>query len=180
MRRSLVMAVLFAIGFAGASQARPASTTSAAWVVESASEVNGRVRIVLRNGHVVTVRRLYGECSFDSIQIAPDGVTVGWVVGGTYEVGDEKPCRPGAQYVANGPVIWRAGKIIHDFTETGGEINWSFYGGGGQIAFHVGPTHFDDAQACELHDIASGRLLKAWSKEDNTARPAWAAGLGLP
>jgi hypothetical protein len=147
------------------------------WVVKSAAEVNRKLQIVLRDGRAISLARTKGQCSFDGIQVAPDGVTVGWVGGGDAQREGDPACAADAQYVAYGPVVWRAGKIIHDFSNLAGEINWAFYDKGNQIAIHAGPIHFDYEQASELYDVATGRLLKSWGRSSNTAPPDWARGI---
>jgi hypothetical protein len=147
------------------------------WAVKSAGEANGKLQIVLRDGRVFALPLSAGQCSFDNVQVASDGMTVGWVEGGTSQLPGTANCEPGAQYVADGPVVWRGGRVIRVFDVWGGEINWSFYGNGDRIAFHAGPTHFDEAQGCELYDVTSGKLLSKWSHEDKTAPPGWAKNI---
>jgi len=114
-------------------------------------------------------------CSYDGVTISPDGLTVGWVEGSTAQSEDQKPCDPGAQYVAGGPVFWRAGRVLRDLGFGEGEILWSFVGGGDRIALHAGPTHFDYSDSCALIDLSTGHELKRWSRDDKTPPPDWAS-----
>jgi hypothetical protein len=172
-----VTAVAFAamIGFATHAGARVQPAID--WTVKSATDVHGKLRIVLRDGRVFMVPHGNGQCSFDGIQVAADGMTVGWVEGGYAGPVDQPLCAPEAQYVAAGPDIWRAGKVIRRFTGGGTDLAWSFYGKGDFVAYHDGPAHFDDEQGCGLYEVKTGKLLKTWEHSDNTNPPDWCQGL---
>ena len=72
-------------------------------------------------------------------------------------------------------MIWRAGKIIRRFDDWGAELSWSFEANGNQVASHAGPLHFDNEQAWNLYDIATGLLLKHWQCSDKKPKPDWAS-----
>ncbi len=150
---------------------------SAKWKVASATEADGALHIVLRTGRRFTVPKATAQCSFEDIQIAPDGMTVGWTEGASAERGHDPPCMPGAQHVAAGPAVWRAGKIIRRLPEMGAMMDWSFNDGGRQIAVHAGPLHFDDELRVDLYDVASGIRLETWERSYKTRPPNWAAGI---
>lgn len=159
------------------SRAPADSAPAEVWTVASASEVKGKLHIVLRNGRDVTVPPQKDQCSFDSIKIAPDGRTVGWTESYTAHDQREPPCKEGVQTAGFGPILWRDGKIIRRLAEGGGDVDWVFYGKRNLIAVHAGPAHFDDEQGCVLLDIATGHVLKTWRRSDKTDPPDWAAGL---
>jgi hypothetical protein len=144
------------------------------WLVKSAGDVSGTLTIVLRSGRVVIVPRSEGTCSYEQVEVARDGETVGWVEDSTAYPEGHKPCEAGAQAVEAGPVIWRQGRIIRDFGLWGGVVLWSFYQGGRQVSVHAGPAHFDDSNSCTLYDVATGHALKKWRVEDKTPPPDWA------
>jgi hypothetical protein len=170
----VVVLVAFAISLRGS---HAGAEPSAEWKVASATEADGALHIVLRTGRRFTVQKATAQCSFEDIQIAPDGMTVGWTEGASAERGHDPPCMPGAQHVAAGPAVWRAGKIIRRLPEMGAMMDWSFNDGGRQIAVHAGPLHFDDELRVDLYDVASGIRLEAWGHSYKTRPPNWAAGI---
>ncbi len=174
VRRCLGSVLLLAGSLSSWSWSQAASQPSDAWKVQSARETDGKLQIVLRDGRSFVLPLAEYQCSFDDVQIAPDGMTVGWIEGGSLQVGREPPCLPHEQFVADGPIVWRAGKIIRRFKDWGGSISWSFYGNSRLVAVHAGPEHMDDAQACVLYDLATGRALKRWGRADKTSPPDWA------
>jgi hypothetical protein len=180
MRTNIACGLCAALLSGGAARPAPAAAAPApppGWAVKSAAEQGGKLRIALRDGRVFTLNRAPGQCAFDNIQIAPDGVTIAWAEGGTAEAPEEPPSRSDEQYVASGPIVWRAGRILRRFDAWGAEVNFQFRGKGDQIAIHAGPAHFDDDQAATLYDVATGRALKSWSHAEKTDPPDWAAGV---
>jgi len=127
-------AVLLLLACLGATATLATGGGEQDWFITSAGEVGGKLQIVLRNGRVFRLPRKDFVCSYDGVTISPDGLTVGWVEGSTAQSEDQKPCDPGAQYVAGGPVFWRAGRVLRDLGFGEGEILWSFVGGGDRIA----------------------------------------------
>jgi hypothetical protein len=134
-----------------------------------------------RNVHVVTmarsddsrlhrrsqiVPRQPGQVGIDSVTIAADRETAGWLV--LYANPDA-----GAP-IAGRLMVWRDGRVVRTFSVSQTFWSWSFENAGKQVAYHVGPLHGEQASHCELHDVESGRLLQSWDGNlaDPTS-PAW-------
>ena len=102
-------------------------------------------------------------------RVAADG-TAGWFV--EYNV-------DGVSYPISGMlVLWRAGKIVQRFQSEQVFYSWAFYDGGKQVAYHDGPLHGEAASHCELHDVATGRVIDKWDGDlVADTKPVWAAGL---
>ena len=130
----------------------------------------GAAQITFASGRKTTVRKEPGQTGISEARIAPDG-SVGWLAEFSVE---------GVSYpVAGTLVLWRAGKILRRFPDAQSFYSWTFYAGGKQVAFHVGPLHGEPKSHCELHDAASGRLIATWDGDldDESHRPAWTEGL---
>ena len=160
-------------GAGGASAGQPVSDA----MVQSAMPVGGNLVITMRSGKRYSIVPSDGLCSFDDVAIAPDHRTVGWIRGGDAEEAGSKPCAPDNQYVAGDLTIWRAGQVRHVFHEFGGAMSFRFWRGGDQVAYHVGPAHFDSAQTCGLYDSMTGRLLRTWSHLTKIPPPDWVKGI---
>ena len=177
VRTTLGVVLLLACLYFLSSHCLAADAQPDLWLVRSANEAGGKLAIVLQDGRTVFVPAGKHQCSFENVQIASDGVTVGWTEGKSAEGQNDIQCGPNSIYVAAGPAVWRKGKLLHTFKNSGAEMNWSFYRGGKFIAVHAGPSHFDDQQSCVLYDVATGRVSKEWSHAEKTDPPDWAAGI---
>jgi hypothetical protein len=118
----------------------------------------------------MTIPKERGQTGISEPQTAPDGRTVGWLV--EYDDGVGYPV-PGTL------IVWRAGKIIGRFRTDQTFYSWTFFGGGAEVAYHVGPLHGEATSQCELHDVASGRLVAVWDGDLDSEgkRPDWTKGL---
>lgn len=100
------------------------------------------------------------------IKSADDHRTRGWLV-------------PSADPDGSAPIatrlrIERDGKLVRVFTVQQVFWSWGFEPGSKRIAFHTGPTHGERSSHCELHDLATGKLVATWDGElDDPKRPAW-------
>jgi hypothetical protein len=140
--------------------------------------VAGReLRITLQSGGTFVLPLEDGSCSFEEVQVADDGVTVGWLERGTAQMANDPPCLPDSIHVSEGPIIWRAGKILRRFSDDGVLMDWQFQGKGDLVALHAGPEHFDNDMTCKLYDIATGQLVKSWDRSQKRKLPDWAKGL---
>jgi hypothetical protein len=130
-----------------------------------------QTHVVYANGKdAVVVAPERGQIGIDSMQIAGDGQTAGWLVLYTYPEGDSA--------FAGSLVLWRAGKVIRRFQSDQTFWSWAFYAHAEQVAYHVGPTHSETNSHCELHDIGSGHLVASWDGDlDDPKRPPWTKGL---
>jgi hypothetical protein len=129
-----------------------------------------QAHVVYQNGKTALVAREPGQTGIDSIQIAEDGQTAGWLA--LYADPD------GSSAFAGTLVLWRSGKVMRRFQADQTFWSWAFYAHADQVAYHVGPTHGEIQSHCELHDVKSGRLLASWDGDlDDTNRPPWTKGL---
>jgi hypothetical protein len=131
---------------------------------------NGAAQITFSDGNKTVIPRERGQVSITDALIAPDG-SVGWLA----EFSVDGIGYPAAQEL----ILWRAEKIVRRFSDDQSFYSWTFYAQGKQVAYHVGPLHGESKSHCELHDVASGRLITQWDGDldsrDN--RPAWTLGL---
>ena len=129
-----------------------------------------QTHVVLTNGKKTVVPGERGQVGIESIQIAKDGRTAGWLV--LYDNPDGGPPFAGTL------VVWQSGLGIQRFQADQTFWSWTFYASGVQVAYHVGPTHGEDTSHCELHDVKGGRQLASWDGDFNDAhRPPWTRGL---
>jgi hypothetical protein len=135
-------------------------------VLQISADQKNQIHIVSKNGKTTVVAREPGQVGIDSVQIAEDGQTAGWLV--LYENPD------GGSPLAGTLVLWRSGKIMRHIQVSQTFWSWGFYARGEQVAYHVGPTHGETQSHCELHDVASGRFVTSWDGDlENTKRPPW-------
>lgn len=139
-------------------------------VVAVSAGPDGAAQITLGGDHRITIPKERGQVGIGDAQIASDG-TVGWLA----EFGVEGVSYP----IAGTLIIWRGGKIIRRFQTDQSFYSWTFYAQGRQVAYHIGPLHGELKSHCELHDVASGRLIAMWDGdlESGSSRPAWTQGL---
>lgn len=131
---------------------------------------NGVAQLALGDGRQITIPKERGQVGISEARIASDG-TVGWLA--DFRV--ESVSYP----ISEALIIWRAGRIMRRFQSAQVFYSWAFYAQGKQVAFHVGPLHGERSAHCELHDVASGRMIAAWDGDLRSIhdRPAWAKGL---
>ena len=151
----------------GARATPRAAPPSERMTVEETPE--GAARITLRDGRKIIVPKEYGQAGIDDGAVAADG-TAGWLV--TYSV-------DGVSYpIAGKLVVWRDGKIVQRFESEQVFYSWAFVAGSKQIAYHDGPLHGEQASHCELHDVATGRVIDKWDGDlEGAGKPAWTEGL---
>jgi hypothetical protein len=147
-----------------------AAATSQDQAVRLSAGPSGTAQITLASGKKMTIPKERAKVGISEPQTGPDGRTVGWLV--EYDDSGSRPF-PGML------VVWRAGKIIRRFPADQSFYSWSFYAGGKQVAYHVGPLHGEETSHCELHDVETGKLIAAWDGDLDSPdqRPAWAKGL---
>ena len=135
----------------------------------SISARSSAAEITLPDGRRFVVPKEKGQVAISEAQVAADG-TAGWLV--EYNA-------DGVSYPISGMlVLWRAGKIVQRFQSEQVFYSWSFYDGGKQVAYHDGPLHGETASHCELHDVATGRVIDKWDGDlEGDTKPGWAAGL---
>ena len=130
---------------------------------------DGAARITI-GGKQIRVAKERRQTGIREPQVAPDG-TAGWLV--EYQVEGVESA------VAATLTLWRGGRTIRRFPTQQSFWSWSFYAEGKQVAFHTGPLHGEPKSHCELHDVASGRLIAQWDGDLGSPgnRPAWTSGL---
>jgi hypothetical protein len=111
-----------------------------------------------------------GQVAVDSLKVASDGRTVGWLV-------EQNNCCTTYPIPTRLVVIANSRKFI--FSERQMIYDWNFLGEGEQVALSIGPTHGEAIPHFLLYDTHSGRKLEDWSatSDTNTPPPSWATGL---
>jgi len=133
------------------------------------ADQKNQAHVVYKNDKTTLVAGERGQVGIDSIQLADDGRTAGWLV--LYADPD------GGSPFAGTLVLWRD-KVLRRLQADQTFWSWAFYAHARRVAYHVGPTHGEDKSHCELHDVESGRLLASWDGDlDDARRPAWTRGL---
>jgi len=148
----------------------PPRVLSQGRVVAISAGPDGTAQLTLGGGHNIAIPKERGQVGIRDAQIASNG-TVGWLADFSVE---------GVSYpIAGTLVLWRGGKIIRRFQTEQSFYGWTFYAQGKQVAYHIGPLHGELKSHCELHDVASGRLIAVWDGdlESGSGRPAWTQGL---
>lgn len=139
-------------------------------IVRVYADQKNRAHVVDKNGKSTVVAGERGQVGIDSVQIAEDGQTAGWLV--LYANPD------GGSPFAGTLVLWRSGKVVRRFEADQTFWSWAFNAHAEQVASHVGPTHSETTSHCELHDVESGRLLASWDGDlEDPNRPPWTKGL---
>ena len=101
-----------------------------------------------------------------AVEVADDRHTRGWLI--------LSPNPAGTSPIATQLRISRDGRVIRTFTTEQVFWSWAFEPGSKRVAFHTGPTHGEPASHCELHDIATGKLIESWDGDlQSVARPTW-------
>jgi hypothetical protein len=137
------------------------------------ADKTNRVHIVFPDGRRYSVRGERNQVGIEDAKAATDYQTVGWLVDYLNE-GERSP-------EAGTLVVFRKGRVVRRF-DTGQVFwSWAFFVQGTQVAYHIGPTHGDIFDHCELHDVASGRLLDQWGHDTgdpgDSKRPIWVKSL---
>lgn len=128
------------------------------------------IRIVYADGEQVQPLREKDQASCESLKLAEDKQTVGWLV--DYE-------SDGTTYpVALTLIVFRDKKVLRRFDSDLDPIeDWHFQAGGKQVAFVTNALHGGGRAHYELHDSAKGTLLAKWDGPLNQQSPAWLRGL---
>lgn len=133
------------------------------------SNRSGAVEIALPDGRKFVVPKEKGQVGISEAQVAADG-TAGWFV--------EYRLDGVSDSISGTLVLWRAGRVIQRFQSEQVFYSWAFYAGRTQVAYHDGPLHGETASHCELHDIATGRVIDKWDGDlEGDGKPAWTVGL---
>ena len=144
-------------------------------VLHIARDANNNVHVAVtapsaRHPREVVIPAEAGQTGIEDVKIANDGSTGGWLV--LYRN------RDGGQAIAATLVLFRDGTILRR-VRSGQEFwSWAFEPHGGSFAYHTGPLHGETTSHCELHDLATGRMLASWDGDlGNAERPAWTRAL---
>ncbi|MDE3187722.1 MAG: hypothetical protein KGM96_09395 [Acidobacteriota bacterium] len=148
-------------------------------VTKAFTDSKGQLHIVTSDwqDHLIRPEEWQAGGGFDSIDIAPDRRTVGWLV-----LQQLSPLEGGTNYsysVAADLDVWRDGQVIRRIPSPfGGIKDWVFWKGGSEIALYGAPTHGPDFFFSQLIDVRTGKELAHWSidRRDYVV-PAWAKAL---
>ena len=115
----------------------------------------GQLQIETAAGQTIMIDPSEEQVGFDKVAIAPDGLSVGWV-------GLRENC------CTSYPIPTRLTVYVqgtrHTFEGEGLPVwTWKFLDAGRQVAFHQETVHGGLGNHCELHDVATGRLIAEWS-----------------
>jgi hypothetical protein len=123
--------------------------------VRASVDEAGHLRILTSDGRTITIPKEGEQVGFEQIAISPDGASVGWV-------GLRENCCT-SYPIPTRLVIYTAGKSR---TFKGIDLpvfRWAFKAGGRQVAFHQDTVHGGYGEHYEWLEIASGRLIAAYS-----------------
>jgi hypothetical protein len=125
---------------------------------------------VERNGGDRAIAKEPGQAAVDSLKVASDGRTVGWLV-------KQDNCCTSYPIPTRLVVIARSRKFV--FSQPQMIYDWYFLGDGEQVALSIGPTHGEAIPHFLLYDTHSGRKLEDWSVASDTHSPppSWTSGL---
>jgi len=139
-------------------------------IARAFADESGTLHVALANGQDIVVPKERGQTGAADIKITSDRQKVGWLVG--YPNPD--PDRAWEKLYGE-LVLWRDGKVIRRFSTELVFWSWDFWQDGKQVRFHTGPLH--GAGRFELHDLETGRLVKAIDEEVTQTLPDWAESL---
>jgi hypothetical protein len=138
--------------------------------IKSVTQINGKAQIILNDGRKIVVRPESDQLGIEEIKVSSDRKAVGWLVN------SKNPTPYQYDPLSWELVIWRPGNVKRKLNAEQVFWSWSFDNGSTQVAFHTGPMHGEQSSHCELHEVASGRLLKKWDgdlESHSSKRPAW-------
>ena len=99
-------------------------------------------------------------------RVADDRHTRGWLILSADPAGTSP--------IATQLRISRDGRVVRTFATEQVFWSWGFEPGSKRVAFHTGPTHGERVSHCELHDIATGKLVESWDGDlESNSRPRW-------
>jgi hypothetical protein len=145
-------------------------------VTKAFADNNGRVRIVTGDGRDRLIPPEKGQDGVDSIQVAPDGLTVAWVVKTSESCCVSYP-------LPTELVIWRSGRILRRVHPLRPIWGWAFQNNGAQIAYRASFPHGGWSGEYVLMDTATGKTLGSWDHpvnengndtDDAPNEPEWA------
>ena len=129
----------------------------------------GSVHLVERGGSDKTIPKEKDQVGSDSIKIADDKKTVGWMI--LYE----NCCT--SYPIPLVLVIYRDGRVQLRLKPGQMIYGWRFWAGGKQAAFCSGTVHGDSGGHCELRDAKNGRKVRVINGHLDPHSPEWARGL---
>jgi hypothetical protein len=148
-----------------------AQSKSTETIVRVYADHNNDTHIVLQDAKEAVVRHKPDQIGISQVKIADHHNTAGWLI--LYPDPDNSSASRFAD-IPGSLVIWRNGKIVRSFEPGQTLWSWSFVEGGGQVAYHSGPTHGERSSHCELRDVTTGRLLASWDGNlEQIDRPEW-------
>lgn len=172
MRESAIVLCLLSLFPAAVLPTKPAVTK--AWI-----DHKGAVHVLTTEArdHVIYPEKWQDGGGFESIAVAPDRRTVGWLADQllTPEEGGTSYSYPVALQLD----IWRDGHVIRKIGPPALAIqNWIFVKNGSEVAFHFAPPHGIESYNCMLFAVNSGRELAHWSRDrKDRVVPVWAKPL---
>jgi Carboxypeptidase regulatory-like domain len=159
----LLAAVASAVPMAAQSKA---AVPSAAPTRISDAEVSedGAVRIRFSNGRSVQVPPGKGHAGREQLQVARSRSAVGWL---------DVDVPVGSYSVPTTLTVYTVGKPLKHFGDGLVLVDWKFVDGDRHIRFSSTQAHGPGADwlTIEVHDIETGRLLKRWLEQSETAAP---------
>ena len=163
-------------GIAGSAHYRvhPLLAATSADTYRSATvDSTGQLHIVKNSGEEILPKKLRAQVAFSDAALSSDGTTAGWLANYSNPDGSD----PATDYIPQGLVIYRAGRVLRTFFTEQIFWDWKFLKlDGGQVAYCTGPTHGSAAE-CSLHEVTTGRHLSRWLPGQNTNPPTWAKDL---
>ncbi len=162
---SLVLLGVLGSSVPMAAQSKAAVPSAAPTRISDAEVIgDGTVNIRFSNGRSVQVRPEKGQAGREQLQVATSGTAVGWL---------EVDVPVGSYSVPTTLTVYRAGKPLKHFGDGLVLVDWKFIDNNRHIRFSSTQAHGPgtDWLAMEVHDIETGRLLKRWLEQSETADP---------
>jgi hypothetical protein len=132
-------------------------------------DIRSSVHILYSDGAQVQPPKEKGQASCESLKVAEDKETVGWLV--DFE-------NDGTSYALT-LIVFRDKKVLQRFGDSDVDVieDWQFRAGGKQVAFVTNALHGGGRAHYELHDVEKGTLLAKWDGPLSERSPAWTRGL---
>jgi len=162
---SLVLLAAVASAMPMAAQSKGAVRSAAPTRISDAEvSEDGIVKIRFSNGRSVQVPAEKGQAGREQLQVATSRGAVGWL---------DVDVPVGSYSVPTTLTVYAVGKPLKHFGDGLVLVDWKFIDGDRHIRFSSTQAHGPgtDWLTIEVHDIETGRLLKRWLEQSETADP---------
>lgn len=167
LARGLLSPLVLSLILMGAERACAQATLT---VSKAYLDSRNEVHILYSNGEQIQPPRETGQVSCESLKVADDNQTVGWLV----DFENDATSYP----VPLDLLVFRGKRVLQ---RLGGDLaaieDWRFLERGKQVALVTNTVHGGGHAHYELRDTEKGTLLAKWDGTLNQRSPAWTRGL---